>query len=194
MHKALKNILGTHVNQAGSLVHPDYLRFDLTHFEKITSEEIRKIEDQVNDQILTNIPLNVTIKSFDSAREDGAEALFGEKYGDEVRVVQIGDYSMELCGGTHVNRTGDIGLFKIVEESSLSSGVRRIVALTGKKAIMDFQEKFSLINNIQGLLNTAPNEILDRINTILTEKKLLEKKIKSSLALNLETEIFSCIM
>ena len=191
MHKALKNILGTHVNQAGSLVHPDYLRFDLTHFEKITSEEIRKIEDQVNDQILTNIPLNVTIKSFDSAKEDGAEALFGEKYGDEVRVVQIGDYSMELCGGTHVNRTGDIGLFKIVEESSLSSGVRRIVALTGKKAIMDFQEKFSLINNIQGLLNTAPNEMLDRINTILTEKKLLEKKIKSSLALNVETEIFS---
>ena len=191
MHKALKNILGTHVNQAGSLVHPDYLRFDLTHFEKITSEEIRKIENQVNDQILTNIPLNVTIKSFDSAKEDGAEALFGEKYGEEVRVVQIGDYSMELCGGTHVNRTGDIGLFKIVEESSLSSGVRRIVALTGKKAIMDFQEKFSLINNIQGLLNTAPNEMLDRINTILTEKKLLEKKIKSSLALNVETEIFS---
>ena len=193
MHRALKNILGPHVNQAGSLVHPDYLRFDLTHFEKITNKQIIQVEKQVNEQILNNTPLNVSKKSFDSARKEGAEALFGEKYGDEVRVVQIGDYSMELCGGTHVNRTGDIGLFKIVEESSLSSGVRRIVALTGGRAILDFQDKSSLITEIQSLLNTPPNKMLERINTLLEEKKLLEKKIKNRSSFNIETELFNDI-
>ena len=120
MHKALKNILGNHVNQAGSLVHPDYLRFDLTHFEKITEEQIEKIEKMVNSQILANTKLDVSIESYDDAKNQGAEALFGEKYGNEVRVVKVGEYSLELCGGTHVNRTGDIGTFKIIEESSLS--------------------------------------------------------------------------
>ena len=189
MHKALKNILGDHVNQAGSLVHPDYLRFDLTHFEKITNEEIIQIEKQVNDQIMLNISLDVSMKSFDNAKKEGAEALFGEKYGDEVRVVQIGDYSMELCGGTHVDRTGDIGLFKIIEESSLSSGVRRIVALTGRQAVSEVQEKFSVINNIQSVLNIPPSEMVERISTLLTEKKLLQKKIINSSSFNIEREI-----
>ena len=107
--------MGNHVNQAGSLVHPDYLRFDLTHFEKITEEQIEKIEKMVNSQILANTKLDVSIESYDDAKNQGAEALFGEKYGNEVRVVKVGEYSLELCGGTHVNRTGDIGTFKILQ-------------------------------------------------------------------------------
>ena len=131
MHKALKVVLGDHVQQAGSLVNDDYLRFDLTHFEKITNDEIIKIEYIVNNEILLNNNLHESVKTFNEAKKEGAIAMFGEKYGDEVRVISISNFSKELCGGTHVNRTGDIGLFKIIEESSLASGVRRIVALTG---------------------------------------------------------------
>ncbi len=177
MHKALKLVIGDHVNQAGSLVHSDYLRFDLTHFEKIDSNQIQKIESLVNEQILNNIVLDIKLKSFDEARADGAEALFGEKYGDEVRVVQVGDYSMELCGGTHVERTGAIGSFKITEESSLSSGVRRIVALTGKKVIEKMQHDSTILKDIQHILNTSQSEIPNRIEGLLKEKKELEKKL-----------------
>ncbi|MBT4555136.1 MAG: alanine--tRNA ligase, partial [Candidatus Marinimicrobia bacterium] len=161
----------------GSLVHSDYLRFDLTHFEKIDSNQIQKIESLVNEQILNNIVLDIKLKSFDDARADGAEALFGEKYGDEVRVVQVGDYSMELCGGTHVERTGAIGSFKITEESSLSSGVRRIVALTGKKVIEKMQHDSTILKDIQHILNTSQSEIPNRIEGLLKEKKELEKKL-----------------
>jgi len=178
VYKALKAVLGDHVNQAGSLVHPDYLRFDLTHFEKITDEDIKDIEQKVNDQILINTKLDVSIKNFDDAKQAGAEALFGEKYGNRVRVVQVGDYSMELCGGTHVARTGDIGSFKITEESSLSSGVRRIVAVTGQKAVADMQSNAAVINTLQSLLNTPPAGIIERVEGLLMEKKKLEKKLK----------------
>ena len=179
MHKALKSILGDHVNQAGSLVHSDYLRFDLTHFEKITSQEIKDVEGMVNEQILLNTKLDVSLQSFDDAKEAGAEALFGEKYGDEVRVVQVGDYSMELCGGTHVDRTGDIGSFKITEESSLSSGVRRVVAVTGEKAVSRMQVNASILNDLQSLLNTPPDGMVERIEGLFKEKKDLEKKLKN---------------
>ena len=179
MHKALKSILGDHVNQAGSLVHSDYLRFDLTHFEKITSKEIKDVERMVNEQIFLNTKLDVSLQSFDDAKEAGAEALFGEKYGDEVRVVQVGDYSMELCGGTHVDRTGDIGSFKITEESSLSSGVRRVVAVTGEKAVSRMQVNASILNDLQSLLNTPPDGMVERIEGLFKEKKDLEKKLKN---------------
>jgi len=178
MYKALKYILGDHVNQAGSLVHPDYLRFDITHFEKITADQIKEIESIVNKQILLNTQLDVTIKSFDDAKAAGAEALFGEKYGDEVRVVRVGDYSLELCGGTHVKQTGDIGSFKITEEASLSSGVRRIVAITGQKAVEEMQSNATVLSTLQQLLNTPPSGMAERISILLQEKKDLGKKLK----------------
>ena len=178
MYKALKYILGDHVNQAGSLVHPDYLRFDITHFEKITADQIKEIESIVNKQILLNTKLDVTIKSFDDAKAAGAEALFGEKYGDEVRVVRVGDYSLELCGGTHVKQTGDIGSFKITEEASLSSGVRRIVAITGQKAVEEMQSNATVLLTLQQLLNTPPSGMAERISILLQEKKDLGKKLK----------------
>ena len=190
MHKALKNILGNHVNQAGSLVHPDYLRFDLTHFEKITEEQIEKIEKMVNSQILANTKLDVSIESYDDAKNQGAEALFGEKYGNEVRVVKVGEYSLELCGGTHVNRTGDIGTFKIIEESSLSSGVRRIVALTGAGALKEVQKNSSIIHSLQQKFNVPSSEIINKVNTLINEKKDLEKKIKQRSFGNLQANIF----
>ena len=189
MHRALKNILGEHVNQAGSLVHPDYLRFDLTHFEKITKEQIEDIESIVNAQILINTKLDVSIKSYDEAKNQGAEALFGEKYGDEVRVVNVGDYSMELCGGTHVDRTGDIGIFKIIEESSLSSGVRRIVAITGGHALKEIQKNSNILNILQQTFNVPSSEIIGKVKTLIKDKKDLEKKIKNQSFSNFDNNI-----
>ena len=191
LHKALKNILGDHVNQAGSLVHPDYLRFDLTHFEKITKNQIAEVEKMVTAQILENKKLEVSIKSYDEAKSQGAEALFGEKYREEVRVVKVGEYSMELCGGTHVNRTGDIGMFKIIEESSLASGVRRIVALTGTNALEEIQRNHSVLDILQKKLNVSYPEIISRVNTLIDDKKELEKKVKKRSFTNFEHDIFS---
>ncbi|MBU0528283.1 alanine--tRNA ligase [bacterium] len=153
LHAALKEVLGEHVHQAGSSVGPENFRFDLTHFEKISQDEIERVETIVNDEIIKNIEVISTTQSFDEAKKDGAEALFGEKYGDEVRVLTIGKFSKELCGGTHVNRTGDIGLFKIIEESSLAAGVRRIVAITGKEAVKFVQNKMQLLiqNEIESI-------------------------------------------
>ena len=178
MHKALKLVLGDHVQQAGSLVNDDYLRFDLTHFEKITQDQIIEIEKIVNKEILLNNKLDESVKSFNEAKKEGAIAMFGEKYGDEVRVISISDFSKELCGGTHVDRTGDIGLFKIKEEASLASGVRRIVALTGPKAIELIQNQSLLINAIQSQLNCETNLVIDRVKQLVLQKKELEKKIK----------------
>ena len=178
MHKALKLVLGNHVQQAGSLVNDDYLRFDLTHFEKITQDQIIEIEKIVNKEILLNNKLDESVKSFNEAKKEGAIAMFGEKYGDEVRVISISDFSKELCGGTHVDRTGDIGLFKIKEEASLASGVRRIVALTGPKAIELIQNQSLLINAIQSQLNCETNLVIDRVKQLVLQKKELEKKMK----------------
>lgn len=178
MHKALKLVLGDHVQQAGSLVHPDYLRFDLTHFEKITDHQIEEIENMVNTEIQINNDLEVSIKSFDEAKKAGAVAMFGEKYGDEVRVVTVGDFSKELCGGTHVNRAGDIGFFKIIEESSLASGVRRIVAITGTKAIEYVQNISASLSALTSQLNCSVDQLEDRLKQLLKQKKSLEKELK----------------
>ena len=193
MHKALKIVLGDHVQQAGSLVHPDYLRFDLTHFEKISSEQIQKIESIVNYEILSNSMLDVSIQPYDQAKKEGAVAMFGEKYGDEVRVVTVGDFSKELCGGTHVERTGDIGLFKIIEESSLAAGVRRIVAITGPESLSYMQNLYYSVEDLRSLLGCSKDEIILRIKKLISEKKELEKEIKNSRSENLNENIDSFI-
>jgi len=178
LHSALRKIIGDHVHQAGSLVAPDYLRFDLTHFEKITQEKLAEIEISVNNEIQNNTQLDVSVKSFEDAQKDGAQSLFGEKYGDEVRIITVGDYSKELCAGTHVKYTGDIGVFKIIEESSLASGVRRIVALTGSEAVKYIQNQENILNQLQTHFNCAMSELPERINQLSQQKKELEKKIK----------------
>ncbi len=178
MHAALKQVLGEHVHQAGSLVHPDYLRFDLTHFERITPEQIREIEILVNREILLNKPLDIQVKAYDEARQEGAVALFGEKYGDEVRVVTIDDFSKELCGGTHVDRTGDIGFFKIIEETSLAAGVRRIVAVTGPGALKFVQNQTSILESVRMILNCSPEQISGRVAQLVKQRKQLERELK----------------
>ena len=179
LHKALKIVLGEHVNQAGSLVHSNYLRFDLTHFEKIKHSEIFEIETIVNKEILRNKKLNVSVQKYEDAKKMGSEALFGEKYGDEVRVVKVGDFSNELCGGTHVNRSGDIGSFKITDESSLASGVRRIQAVTGPQSLVEMQDNALTVNKLQALLNEPKIKLIERVENLLIEKKKLEKLSKN---------------
>ena len=195
LHAALKKTLGDHVHQAGSLVHPEYLRFDLTHSEKISNQEILEIENLVNKEIQRNVALDIAIKNFDVAKAEGAEALFGEKYGDEVRVIAIGEFSMELCGGTHVDRTGDIGLLKIIEESSLAAGIRRLVAVTGPEAISYIQTNADIINKLQAILGTKADEISFRVNHLIEERKELEKKLKhkrSKSSINAKTLMEKC--
>ena len=191
MHKALKVVLGDHVQQAGSLVHPNYLRFDITHFEKITSDEIKEIEQIVNNEILSNNKLDIAIQSFDEAKKEGALAMFGEKYGDRVRVITVSNFSKELCGGTHVVRTGDIGLFKITEESSLASGVRRLVAVTGPKAVEHVQKNYAILDSIKSQLNCNIEKAPEYLDKLVKDKKVLEKKIKqqkkSNSTVNLES-------
>lgn len=151
MHAALRNVLGEHVTQKGSLVDPDKLRFDFSHFESVTPEQLREIERQVNEQILGNTPVETEITDMEQAQAKGAMALFGEKYGDTVRVLSMGSdaYSVELCGGTHVARTGDIGLFRITSESGISSGVRRIEAVTGFGALEWVEETEQTCGKLQ---------------------------------------------
>ena len=183
LHKALKTVLGNHIQQAGSLVADDRLRFDLTHYEKLKDSEISEIETNVNEYILSNLEVNISNEKYNDAKKMGAEALFGEKYGDIVRVINIGDSSIELCGGTHVNRTGDIGFFKIVSESALASGVRRIEALTGYKAILYANNSINLIRNIRDRLQCNNEDILSKINSLLETSKenmALTKKIEIS--------------
>ena len=178
LHKALKNILGDHIQQAGSLVAEDKLRFDLTHYEKLSDSEISQIELMVNGIIRDNISLNITNEKFDDAKSKGAEALFGEKYSEIVRVVDIEAFSMELCGGTHVNRTGDISLFKIISESSLASGIRRIEALTGLAALKYLNQNQKLLEIIKNKLQCNEEDVVNKIDFYITQSKKSEKVFK----------------
>ena len=176
MHKALQLVLGDHVRQAGSLVGPDRLRFDFNHFASITPEEIAKIETIVNEQIQRNINLNISYKSLDEAMKSGVMALFGEKYGDVVRVVLMDEFSKELCGGCHVKNTGEIGTFKILSESSVAAGVRRIEAATGMNAINHIIENDMILKQLSAALKTHPEQLLDKVNDLYSQLKAAEKE------------------
>ena len=177
LHAALKNIVGEHVNQAGSSVNSERLRFDFSHFEPLTTEQIEKIEQQVNEAILKAITVDISEKTQNEAKEMGAMALFGEKYGDIVRVVNIKDCSVELCGGTHVNNVAEIGLFKIVSEAGVASGVRRIEAITGKLAYDKVNSVEKTLNKAARLLKSRNNEVVEKIEALLTQVKTLEQQL-----------------
>ena len=177
LHAALKNIVGEHVNQAGSSVNSERLRFDFSHFEPLTTEQIEKIERQVNEAILKAITVDISEKTQNEAKEMGAMALFGEKYGDIVRVVNIKDCSVELCGGTHVNNVAEIGLFKIVSEAGVASGVRRIEAITGKLAYDKVNSVEKTLNKTASLLKSRNNEVVEKIEALLTQVKTLEQQL-----------------
>jgi len=177
LHKALRMVLGEHVQQKGSLVSPDYLRFDFAHFEGMNTEQIRKVENIVNEQIRENRDVRIDIKDIETARKEGAMALFGEKYGESVRVISVEDFSKELCGGTHVKATGEISLFKIISESSSAAGIRRIEAITGRAAeefVLGLQDKLNLVAE---KLNTPEKKLLERIDLVLKHQEDLEKTI-----------------
>ncbi|WP_028391907.1 alanine--tRNA ligase [Bacillus cihuensis] len=179
LHQALKDVLGTHVNQAGSLVEPDRLRFDFSHFGQITAEELEQIEAIVNEKIWKSIAVNIEYKNIDEAKEMGAMALFGEKYGKIVRVVQVGDYSLELCGGCHVPNTAVIGLFKIISESGIGAGTRRIEAVTGAGAYKLMADQIGVLKEAAAKLKTNLKEVPARIETVLAEVKELQRENES---------------
>ena len=178
LQAALQQILGNHVHQKGSLVNDSYLRFDFSHNQSITQEQIVEIENLVNQQIRYNLPVDVELMPIDEARNKGAMALFGEKYEEIVRVLTMGDFSIELCGGTHVDRTGDIGLFKIISESSIASGVRRIEATSGQNAMDFIHHEANLLNQIAQLVKSDKSAVLVRVEQLLEQTKLLEKNIE----------------
>jgi alanyl-tRNA synthetase len=177
LHAALRQVLGPHVKQAGSVVEPPRLRFDFSHYAAMDPVEIAEVERLVNQEILRNSRVNTDIMPLDQAIGTGAMALFGEKYGDQVRVVSIPDFSKELCGGTHVSRTGDIGVFKIVSESSISAGVRRIEAITGEVAVRQYQRAAGAIHRIANLLRVAEPELIEQVDRLLADKRNQEREI-----------------
>jgi len=192
LHEALRRHLGTHIAQKGSLVHPERLRFDISHPKAISPEELRVIEAEVNDRIRRNSEVQTRLMNQKDAIDAGAMALFGEKYGDEVRVLSMGGddaerYSVELCGGTHAKRTGDIGLFKIVGESAVGAGIRRIEALTGKGAEDYLRQRDAQLQAVAGVLKARPEELAERISTLVEERRKLERELseaKKALALS----------
>lgn len=179
LHAALRSVLGTHVKQAGSIVEPGRLRFDFTHYTHVTPDELAEIERLTNGQILGNNSVETKVMDLDQALTTGAMALFGEKYGDRVRVVSITDFSKELCGGTHVHRTGDIGLCKIVYEGSISAGVRRIEALSGGGALDRFQHATTSLARVAGIVHASEPELIDHVEKLLQQQKALEKQMEA---------------
>ena len=186
LHAALREVLGSHVQQKGSRVAPDRLRFDFSHFQPVTTEELQRIERRVNEQVRLNAAAETREMDFDAAVAEGAAALFGEKYGAQVRVLRIGDFSLELCGGTHVRRAGDIGFFKIVSEGGVASGVRRIEAVTGEGALAHAESAETLVREVAGLVRGTRDDVgakvreaLDRIRQLEKENRSLRDKLAS---------------
>ena len=179
LQKALRTVLGTHVEQAGSFVNEDRLRFDFSHFSPMTPEEIQKVEDLVNESISNSLPVIIKNMPIEEARKTGAQALFGEKYGDIVRVVNMGDYSIEFCGGTHVSNTGEFGAIKILSESGVAAGVRRIEALTSKGLIRYYNELEHKMQEAAKMLKATPDNLIERIGHLQTEAKELHSEVES---------------
>ncbi|MFZ0008997.1 MAG: alanine--tRNA ligase, partial [Steroidobacteraceae bacterium] len=179
LHAALRQVLGTHVQQKGSLVAPDRLRFDFAHFQAVTPAELTEIERLVNAQIRANAPADTRVMDYEGAVAAGAIALFGEKYDKDVRVLRLGDFSMELCGGTHVRRAGDIGLFKITSESGVASGVRRIEALTGEAALAWVEQSEALLKDLAGLVRGSREELADKVREQLERNRQMERELRS---------------
>lgn len=175
---ALRKVLGDHVKQSGSLVAPERLRFDFTHFSSMSEAEWDQVEELINGKIRENVKVAAAIISYDEARQKGATALFGEKYGDTVRMISVGDFSKELCGGTHVTRTGDIGFFKILSESAIAAGVRRIEAVTGKAALDYVRGLSREVRRLSEVLRVSPADLPARIEKLLEEKKAKEREIE----------------
>ena len=177
LHAALRRVLGSHVTQKGSLVAPDRLRFDFSHFEAVGRDQLREIEDLVNSEIRANREAETRVMSYEDAVDSGAMALFGEKYEDRVRVLRFGDFSVELCGGTHVGRTGDIGVFKVVSEGGVASGVRRIEAVTGAGALAWINENQQALDEVANILKVARDQVGERAGLVLRRNKELEKEL-----------------
>lgn len=193
LHKALKVVLGDHIQQAGSLVSPDRLRFDFNHFAQVSKEELMKVEQLVNEQIYNAIDVQTQVMDIEDAKKTGAMSLFDEKYGETVRVLSIGDFSKEFCGGTHVKNSNDIGMFKIVSEGGVASGVRRIEAITGYSVYKFIVEKQELIENVSSTLKTSQDNLLKRASDLMAENKNLQKKIKEVQSAGAKTDIDSVI-
>jgi alanyl-tRNA synthetase len=179
LHAALRQVLGEHVTQKGSLVAPDRLRFDFSHFAPVSSEDLQRIEAIVNREVRNNVAADIHQMAYKDAIEFGAMALFGEKYGDEVRVLKLGDFSTELCGGTHVARTGDIGLFKIVSEGGVAAGIRRIEAVTGAGALKFVNEEEARLDEIADLLSASGADVIDKLRQLFERQKKLERELES---------------
>ena len=179
MQKALREVLGSHVEQKGSYQDPERTRFDFSHFQAMTEEELAKVEQLVNEKISANLPVVTKLMSLEEARKTGAMALFGEKYGNEVRVVDMGGWSVELCGGTHVSSTGSIGAFKIISEAGIAAGVRRIEAITGDAVFAYYREMENNLKAAAEMLKTRPADICGRIGTLLKEHKELQSEVAS---------------
>ncbi|HEM5422938.1 TPA: alanine--tRNA ligase [Streptococcus suis] len=177
LHAALHNIIGEHATQAGSLNEQDFLRFDFTHFEAVTAEELRRIEEEVNEQIWNAIPVVTVETDIDTAKEMGAMALFGEKYGKEVRVVTIGNYSVELCGGTHVRNTAEIGIFKILKEEGIGSGTRRIIAVTGREAFLAYRDQEDALKEVAATIKSPQiKEVPNKVESLAQQVRDLQKE------------------
>jgi len=179
LHQALKEILGEHVEQAGSLVNPERLRFDFSHFAAVSKEELQKIEDRVNEKVLAALPIEICEVSLEEAKKKGATALFGEKYGEVVRMVQIGDYSLELCGGTHLVSSSQVGMFKILSETGIAAGVRRIEAVTGKGALLHIQDEERILAELGEKLKGVPKELVAKLDKIMLTMKEQEKELNA---------------